>query len=100
MATGSAETNIGQTGGSGGSGVVGWRDAYTTLGAAEIKALNPSDFLNNFGAATSSATSGAVTVGDRILGGSKSSRQLGLVKIIALFAGVAVLFRLYKKMKG
>lgn len=90
MANGSAENNVGQTGGSGASGsLVGWRDAYTTLGAAEL--------LNNFGAATSSATSGAVTVGDRILGGSKSSRQFGLVKILALAAAGAVLLKLYKK---
>lgn len=94
-ATGSAETNIGQTGGTGGSGVVGFRDAYTTLGALDL-----SNIMRDFGAAHSSATSGAVTVGDRILGGKKSSRQFGIVKILALFAGAAVLFRLYKKMKG
>lgn len=94
-AQGSAETNIGQTGGSGGSGVVGWRDAYTTLGALDL-----SNIMRDFGAASATSTSGAVTVGDRILGGNKASRQLGLIKIIALFAGAAVLFRLYKKMKG
>ena len=96
-ATGSAETNVGQTGGTGGSGVVGFRDAYTTLGALDL-----SNIMRDFGAAHSAATStsGAVNVGDRIIGGNKSSRQFGLVKILALFAGAAVLFRLYKKMKG
>ena len=86
-AQGSAETNIGETGGTGGSGVVGWRDAYTTLGALDFST-------------PATSTSGAVTVGDRILGGNKSSRQLGLVKILALFAGAVVLLRIYKKMKG
>lgn len=92
MAEGSAETNVSGNDGNGGSGIVGWRDAYTTLGAV--------DMLNNFGAATSSATSGAVTVGDRIIGGTKSSRQFGLVKILAIGATVAILLKLYKKMKG
>lgn len=96
-AQGSAETNIGQTGGSGGSGIVGFRDAYTTLGALDL-----SNIMRDFGAAHSAATStsGAVNVGDRIIGGNKSSRQLGIVKILAIFAGGAVLLRLYKKMKG
>ena len=88
MATGSAETNIGQTGGKGSeNNIVGWRDAYTTFGAAEL--------LNNLGAATSSATSGAVTVGDRIIGGN--SKQLGIIKTIAAFAGVAILLKIYLK---
>lgn len=94
-AQGSAETNVGQTGGSGGSGIVGWRDAYTTLGALDF-----SNLARNLGAATANSASGAVTVGDRIIGGSKAVRQLGLVKILAIFAGAAVLFKLYKKTKG
>lgn len=86
---GSAETNVGETGsGSGGSGVVGFRDAYATLGALDFS--TPS-------AAT--ATSGYVTIGDRILGGNKSSRQFGIVKFLAFFALAAVAYKIYRKNK-
>ena len=91
MATGTAEQNVGTTGGSGGSGVVGWRDAYTNLGAMEL--------LNNLGASTSSATSGNITVGDRILGGAKTDFKFGLVKILALGALVAIVFKIWKGKK-
>ena len=87
-AQGSAETNIGQTGGSGGSGIVGWRDAYTTLGALDFS--TPS---------TANATSGYVTVGDRIIGGNKASRQFGIVKFLAFFALTAVAYKIYKSSK-
>lgn len=87
-AQGSAETNIGQTGGSGGSGIVGWRDAYTTLGALDFS--TPS---------TANATSGYVTVGDRIIGGNKSSRQFGIVKFLTFFALTAVAYKIYKSSK-
>ena len=83
------ENNIGQTGSSGQQSVgqgAAWRDTY--LGGLD---------LSNLGAATSRATSGAVTTGDRIIGGQKSSRQFGLVKILAVFAGVAILYRIYKR---
>lgn len=66
------------------------RDVNASLGAL--------DALNNFGAATSSATSGAVTTGDRIIGGVKG-RQIGIVKILALFAAAAVLLKIYKESK-
>ena len=98
-AEGSAETNVGQTGGSGGSGIVGWRDAYTTLGALDLSNILR-DAFSGWGSSSAQSTSGAVTVGDRIIGGKKSSRQLGLVKILALFAGAAVLYKIYKKKKG
>lgn len=88
------ENNIGQTGGSGQQSVgqgAAWRDTY--LGGLD---------LSKFGASESSATStsGAVTIGDRIIGGNKSSRQYGIVKILALFAGAALLLKLYKKKRG
>lgn len=87
-AQGSAETNIGQTGGSGGSGIVGLRDAYTTLGALDFS--TPS---------TANATSGYVTVGDRIIGGNKASRQFGIVKFLTFFALTAVAYKIYKSSK-
>lgn len=77
-----------------GAGTVGQgigRDVNASLGGLD---------LSHIGAATSSATSGAVTVGDRILGGTKASRQFGLVKILALSAATAILLKLYKKKRG
>lgn len=94
MATGTSEQQVSSGGQSTSSGV---RDLNTSIGGLDLQALNPSNFLNNFGAATSSATSGAVTVGDRILGGTKSRRQFGLVKMLALIAGAAILYKIYKK---
>lgn len=90
MATGTAEQNVGTTGGSGGSGIVGFRDAYTNLGAMEL--------LNNLGASTSSATSGNITTGDRIIGGSKGFK-IGLVKILAFGALVAIVLKIWKGKK-
>ena len=66
-----------------------FRDVNASLGAL--------DALNNFGASTSAATSGAVTTGDRIIGGQK--RQFGIVKILTLFAAAAVLVKLYRESK-
>ena len=85
--------NSGQGAGTVGQGV--GRDVNSSIGGLDV-----SGFMKSFGASSATSTSGAVTVGDRILGGNKSSRQFGLVKILAIFAGAAVLFRLYKKMKG
>lgn len=78
--------NHGQGAGTVGQGI--GRDVNASIGGLD---------LSNLGAATSSATSGAVTVGDRILGGTRSSRQFGIVKILALVAGAAILYKLYKK---
>ena len=78
--------NSGQGAGTVGQGI--GRDVNASIGGIDF---------SNLGAATSSATSGAVTVGDRILGGTKSRRQFGLVKILALIAGAAILYKLYKK---
>lgn len=91
--------NSGQGAGSVGQGV--GRDVNASLGKLEI-APDLSNFMRDFGSAKSAATStsGAVTVGDRIIGGNKSSRQFGIVKILALFGACALLFKLYKKMKG
>lgn len=74
-----------------GAGTVGQgigRDVNASLGGIDFSHL---------GAATSSATSGAVTVGDRILGGTHAIRQFGLVKILAFGAVAAILLKLYKK---
>lgn len=90
MASGSAEQNVGTTGGSGGSGIVGWRDAYTNLGAMEL--------LNNLGASTSSATSGNITTGDRIIGGSKGLK-IGLVKLLCVLSFGVIVFKIWKGKK-
>ncbi len=89
--------NSGQGAGTVGQGV--GRDVNASFGFGDIKP-DLTGMLSNLGASTSSATSGAVTVGDRIIGGTKSSRQFGLVKILAIGATVAILLKLYKKMKG
>ena len=83
--------NSGQGAGSVGQGV--GRDVNSSIGGLD---------LSGIGSAKSSAeaTSGAVTLGDRILGGNKSSRQFGLVKILVLIAGAAILLKIYKKAKG
>ena len=78
--------NAGTGAGSVGQGI--GRDVNASIGGLD---------LSNLGAATSSATSGAVTVGDKVLGGTSSKRQLGLVKILALIAGAAVLIKLWNK---
>lgn len=88
------ENNIGQTGGSGQQSVgqgAAWRDTY--LGGLDLSKMGASD-------STATSTSGAVTVGDRILGGFKARRQFGLVKILAIFAGAALLYKIYKKKRG
>lgn len=54
------------------------------------------EFLNNFNASTSSALGGTVSVGDRILGGSKSERQFGILQTLALVAGGVIIFKLWK----
>lgn len=86
MATsGTATTNTSNSGGSN-AGVL--RDVNASIGAL--------DFLNNFGASTSSATTGAVTLGDKIIGGNKSDRQFGLVQTLAIIAGVVIVVKLWK----
>ena len=96
MATSSEQSNQNSGyGGTVGQGI--GRDVNASIGIGDITLPNLSGAFSNFGTATSSATSGAVTVGDRILGGTKSTRQFGLVKILALVAGVAILYKLYKK---
>lgn len=86
LASEQANQNSGQGAGTVGQGI--GRDVNASIGGLD---------LSNLGAATSSATSGAVTVGDRIFGGTKSTRQFGIVKILALVAGAAILYKLYKK---
>lgn len=86
LASNQNNQNSGQGAGTVGQGV--GRDVNSSIGGLD---------LSSIGAATSSATSGAVTVGDRIIGGTKSSRQYGIVKILALIAGAAILLKLYKK---
>ena len=82
----SAYQDITNSGGgsSGASGnLVGWRDANNSIGSL-------------FGdAGTPTATSGNITTGDRIIGGSKGF-QLGIVKILAIGALVAIVVKLWK----
>jgi len=76
-----------------GAGQVGQgvgRDVNASIGGLD---------LSGIGAATSSATSGAVTVGDRIIGGTSARRQYGLVKILAVIAGAYILLKVYKKVR-
>ena len=74
------------------SGVVGWRDANLSVGGLDMSGL----FSDS---SKTSATSGNIEVGDRILGGSKSSFKFGLVKILALVAGVAIVVKIWKGSK-
>lgn len=83
--SGTATTNTSNSGGSN-AGVL--RDVNASIGAL--------DFLNNFGASTSSAMTGAVTLGDKIVGGNKSDRQFGLVKILTIIAGGIIIVKLWK----
>lgn len=87
MATGTSEQYVANDGATNSNGF--FRDVNASIGGL--------DLLNGVGAATSSATSGAVTVGDRIFGGNKSKRQFGIVKIMALFAGAAILYKFVVK---
>lgn len=61
--------------------------------------LDMTGMLSDFGASSATSTSGAVTVGDRILGGS-SKRQFGLVKILAVVAGIAIFIKIFKSKGG
>ena len=87
MATGTSEQYVQSSGASNANGIL--RDVNASLGGL--------DLLNGLNSASSSATSGAVTVGDRILGGNKAKRQFGIVKILVLFAGAAILYKIVKK---
>lgn len=75
-----------------GGGIVGWRDANLSVGGLD---------LSGIGAHRSSAssTSGDITLGDRIIGGQKSSWSFGLVKIMTIFAGVVILLKVWKGKK-
>lgn len=90
MANSAEQTNqnSGQGAGTVGQGV--GRDVNASIGGFD---------LSNLGASTATSTSGAVTVGDRILGGS-SKRQFGLVKILAVVAGVAIIIKILKSKGG
>lgn len=81
-------TNSGGTTNTGG-GIVGWRDANLSIGGFD---------LSGFG--SSSAKSGDISTGDRILGGNKKeSLKFGLVKMLAVLAGVAIIFKIWKGKK-
>lgn len=88
----SAEQTVSNSGGENKTSGVFGRDLNTTIGGFDLAGM-----LSSIGAATSSSTSGAVTVGDRIVGGTRSSRQLGLVKVMVMIAGAAILFKIFKK---
>lgn len=55
------------------------------------------EFLNNFNASTSSADSGHITVGDKIIGGQKSAQtQFSILKMLAI-AGIGLIaYKIYK----
>ena len=56
------------------------------------------EFLNNFNASTSSADSGHITVGDKIIGGQKSAQaQFSILKMLVIIAGAGILLKLYKE---
>ena len=85
MATASQEITNSGGGSSGASGnLVGWRDANNSIGS----------LFGDSGRA--SATSGNITVGDVIMGGTKKDFKLGLVKILAFGALVAIGFKIWK----
>lgn len=55
------------------------------------------EFLNNFNASTSSADSGHITVGDKIIGGQKSAQaQFSILKILAIAGIGLVAYKIYK----
>lgn len=95
MANSTEQTNqnSGQGAGNVGQGV--GRDVNASIGL--IGDITPD--LSNLAASTATSTSGAVTVGDRILGGS-SKRQFGLVKILAVVAGIAIFIKIFKSKGG
>lgn len=67
--------------------LVGWRDANNSIGSL-------------FGdSGRSSATSGNITTGDRIIGGQKSGLKIGIVKILAFGALVAIALKILKGSK-
>ena len=89
MANSAEQTNqnSGQGAGTVGQGI--GRDVNASIGGLD---------LSNLGASTATSTSGAVTVGDRIMGGEK--RQFGLVKILAVVAGIAIFIKIFKSKGG
>lgn len=69
--------------------LVGWRDANNSIGS-----------MFGDSGLTPTATAGNITLGDRILGGtSKSSLKFGIVKILVLLAGVAIVVKILKGKK-
>ena len=83
-------TNSGGTSNSTG-GIVGWRDANLSVGGFD---------LSGIGSSRSSATSGNITTGDRIIGAVKNkSFQFGIVKMMAVIAGVAIVVKILKGKK-
>lgn len=90
-----ATTSTSNSGGSTntGGGLVGWRDVNASIGGLDLSGLFSKTSNPN-------ATSGNIEVGDRILGGSKGiTFKFGLVKILALIAGVAIVVKIWKGSK-
>lgn len=80
----SAQQQLTSSGGGASGNLVGWRDANNSIGSL-------------FGdSGRSSATSGNITTGDRIIGGTKQGFKLGLVKILAVGALVAIVVKIWK----
>lgn len=86
-----AGKNISQTvqgsGGGASGNLVGWRDANNAIG----------DLFSD--SSKASASSGNITVGDVIMGGTKKSLEFGLVKILAILAGLAIVVKIWKGKK-
>lgn len=84
-------TNSGGTSNSTG-GVVGWRDANLSVGGLDFSGIGSDN-------SRASATSGNITTGDRIIGGYKTGFKIGLVKILAIGALVAIVVKIWKGKK-
>lgn len=88
----SATTNTSNSGGSTntGGGLVGWRDANASIGGLDMSGM----FSDS---SKASATSGNITLGDTIMGGtSQKSFKFGIVKVFAVLAGVAIIVKIWK----
>lgn len=91
----SATTNTSNSGGmtTTGGGLVGWRDANLSVGGFDLSGIGSDR-------SSVSSRSGDITSGDRIIGGQKTSFKFGIVKILVLIAGVAVITKILKGKKN
>ena len=83
----SASTQTQNSGETNNNAMVGWRDAYNTLGELDLELFNTD--------ATSGSSTGAITIGDVYSG--KTNQQVGLFKIFMIVAAGFVGFYFYKR---